>query len=147
MNYVQDPEKLGKANLIYGLYRTPALQAVISEVWETCFSEPFGGDYVFNFAFLCRYPIVATDEIHMQKRQPTRARMRFQWRAPESYRACRPQDFEGYVRRYRAVSTTPEVADAVEFTLRQRQFRRGLYLIPFMNRLFPMSNPAVRRAS
>ncbi len=147
LNYVRDPEKLGKASLIYGLYRTSAIQAVIEECWDECFSQYFGSDFLLNYAFICRHPIVATDEILLKKRQPTNATRRIHWRHPRSYRIAPAADVESYVERYRRISPTRELADAAEAILRQRQNHRFLYLLPFIGNLIAPRYERFRKAS
>ena len=85
VNYLEDPEALGKANLIYGIYRTPAVQSCVDAFWDRAFARFYGGDFVFVYAFICRHAIVAHDAVHMRKRQPTRARTKIHWRHPRTY--------------------------------------------------------------
>ena len=135
--FLNEPEKLGKANLIYGLFRTSALQACIDEVWGDAYSEGgYAGDVVFNFSFVCRYPIVAHDAYHLHKRQPTHARHRYFWRHPRSYRATKQRYFESYLKRCQKVAPTKEMAEAAESILRRRQSlrQRSWYSIPLLPR-------------
>jgi glycosyltransferase involved in cell wall biosynthesis len=131
-NYLEDPEALGKANLIYGLYRTPAIQACVEAYWNRAFARFYGGDFVFLYAFLCRHPIVAHDEVHMRKRQPTRAKTKRHWRHPRSYRVSRSTEFEAYLQRFRDVAPNDTLADLAERILRRRQKERFYYYVPFL---------------
>ena len=65
---MDEPECNGKANMFYGLYRTEALRSVISDIWSKCDFSAWGGDHVFLFAFLSRFPVVGSDEVLLHKR-------------------------------------------------------------------------------
>ncbi len=129
--FLEDPEKQGKANLIYGLFRTHSVQTCIRECWDDAFQNFYGADFVFVFGFICRYAIVAHDAIHMHKRQPTNARFRLHWRHPRSYRVTPGREFESYVARCRKVAPAIDLANTAEAVLRRRQAERFLYLLPF----------------
>ena len=128
--YLEAPEKCGKANLIYGLFRTPALRDCLERDWEIACTNFYAADLVFLFALVCRYSIVAHDAYHFSKRQPTGARRKIRWRHPRSYRVAKGSELESYIARLRAVSPTPEIADLVEQSVRRRQRERWLYLLP-----------------
>ena len=63
--FVCDPEILGKANLIYSLFRREALQR---EVRLRGFGTCWGSDMCFNLAFLSRHDIHCDDEVLFYKR-------------------------------------------------------------------------------
>jgi glycosyltransferase involved in cell wall biosynthesis len=72
LRFVSEPEILGKANLIYGLFKTPAIQSVVASFWDVARMDRWAGDMVMMFAFISRYPIVVTDEVLLHKRlQPS----------------------------------------------------------------------------
>jgi glycosyltransferase involved in cell wall biosynthesis len=134
-NFLEDPETLGKANLIYGIYRTPAVQDCVESFWDRSFARFYGGDFVFLYAFICRHAVVAHDAIHMRKRQPTRANLKIHWRHPRSYRVSRASEFESFIARFRDVAPTTELADLAETILLRRQKERFLYYLPFLGAL------------
>lgn len=63
--FVCDPEILGKANLIYSLFRREALQR---EVRLRGLGTCWGADMCFNLAFLSRHHIHCDDEVLFYKR-------------------------------------------------------------------------------
>ena len=140
VNYLEDPEALGKANLIYGIYRTPAVQSCVDAFWDRAFARFYGGDFVFVYAFICRHAIVAHDAVHMRKRQPTRARTKIHWRHPRTYRVSRSTEFESYLQRFSDISPNPELAALAERILRRRQKERFLYYLPFLAALVTNNN-------
>ena len=137
IRYLEDPEKQGKASLIYGVFRTSALQSCINECWHTAFSNFYGADFVFMYAFITRNAIVTSDSVHLHKRQPTLATRRIHWRHPRSYRVVPRDEFESYIERHKLVSPTEELAQTAESILRRRQRERFLYLLPLADRILP----------
>ena len=63
--YLLEPEVLGKANLIHGIFRRQALGRTI-EAYR--FNGGWGTDMCFILAFLVRFNLIATDEVLMRKR-------------------------------------------------------------------------------
>jgi glycosyltransferase involved in cell wall biosynthesis len=64
--FLWEPEVMGKANLIYSVYRSEAVRPVVEYFRRR---EPtWGWDMVFVFAFLCRQRITVTDDEMLQKR-------------------------------------------------------------------------------
>jgi glycosyltransferase involved in cell wall biosynthesis len=63
--YLLEPEVLGKANLIHGIFRRQALGRTI-EAYR--FNRVWGTDMCFMLAFLARFDLLATDEVLMRKR-------------------------------------------------------------------------------
>ena len=63
--YLLEPEVLGKANLIHGIFRSQALGRTI-EAYR--FNRGWGTDMCFILAFLVRFDLIATDEVLMRKR-------------------------------------------------------------------------------
>lgn len=137
VRYLDEPEKAGKANLFYSLFRTSALQSVVAACWDAAHEDPCGADNVFVFAFLCRHAMVAHDALHLSKRQPTTKKRKIHWRHPRSYRAVKPQDLESYIARHRAVASSSEFAELADSIIRRRQSERYLYRIPVVHRWLP----------
>jgi glycosyltransferase involved in cell wall biosynthesis len=69
--YLREPEIMGKANLVHGLFRTDALKRSIREFWDKAGFGQWGGDMALMYGFICRYPIVGTDEVLLRKRIDT----------------------------------------------------------------------------
>ena len=83
--YLAEPELLGKANLIYGLYRTEAVR----EAWAVWKPTPaltvWGSDIVLVFAAFVRGPWAFVDRVLMTKRSPKVSKRR-SWQAfPEDF--------------------------------------------------------------
>lgn len=118
-NYLRDPEIMGKANLVYGLFRTAPLKASIATFWREAGFGQWGGDMVFVFGFLSRYAAVMTDSVLLHKRVETDAteiklrRHRKQYFVPRA-------EYESYVQRHMAVAPNPELADLARTALRKR---------------------------
>ncbi len=72
MRYLLEPEILGKANLIYALFKRAALQEATSVVALT--DPRWGVDMCLVYAFLTRFRIAVSDEVLMHKRVPTSER-------------------------------------------------------------------------
>lgn len=64
-NYVKDPEIMGKANIIYGVYRLSACK----KIWNIYpLNEKWGSDMVFVLAALSRYGLCIDNRVLFQKR-------------------------------------------------------------------------------
>lgn len=124
--FLRDPEIMGKANLMYGLYRTDALKRSITEFWDSAVGGNWGGDMVFVYGFLCRYSIVVTDEVLLHKRIETDAVNSELRRHPKSYFVPR-SDYASYVARHAAVAPTPEFARLARAMLRLRRIERVVF--------------------
>jgi glycosyltransferase involved in cell wall biosynthesis len=118
--FIADPDVLGKPNLIYGLYRREALAAVVAECWDTAQFASYGGDMVLVFAFVCRHPIVASDEVLVHKRVLTASMEAPVTRDPETILPP-PGELVSFVRRHLAV--TP---DSATRAITARAFRQRL---------------------
>jgi glycosyltransferase involved in cell wall biosynthesis len=68
--YLLEPEILGKANLIHGVFRRDALRQT-SKAYR--YHSGWGTDMCFILAFLARFDLIATDEVLMRKRINTPA--------------------------------------------------------------------------
>ena len=132
--FLEDPEIMGKASLIYGLFRTESLRSCIDSCWDDAGFHAHGGDVVFLFAFVCRYPIVAHDECHLHKRQETRKWSKVLRRHPRWYKVTRRGEFESYVERHRKVASTTDYGDLAEIILKRRHAERLFYTVPLLNR-------------
>lgn len=70
IRYLKTPGGIGKANIIYGIYKRDALVKTIDEY---CFSDAWASDLAFNLAFLARYNLIITDRILFHKRLARRS--------------------------------------------------------------------------
>ena len=68
--FLMAPEIEGKAHLIYGLLRTAAAREAAAATALGSRSRS-GEDVIFNFAFLCRYDMTATDKVTLFKHTPS----------------------------------------------------------------------------
>jgi cellulose synthase/poly-beta-1,6-N-acetylglucosamine synthase-like glycosyltransferase len=71
MAFLQEPEIQGKANLVYSIFRRPAL----GEALKICpFQEEiWGSDMCTVFALICRHDLLASAEVLLHKTVPTDA--------------------------------------------------------------------------
>lgn len=67
LDFLAEPEICGKANLIYGLFRTPALNTAFATLGNAL-PDGWGPDLILLTAFLARFPIVGTDRVLFRKR-------------------------------------------------------------------------------
>ena len=64
-NYVKEPEIMGKANIIYGVYRLE----MCKKAWSICpLSDKWGADIAFVLAVISRFGICIDNRILFQKR-------------------------------------------------------------------------------
>src|SRR5579872_285263 len=66
--FLWEPEVMGKANLIYAIFRRRALADVIEKFGA--FPSSWGSDMVFFYGYLCRFNLIIDDRIILQKRVP-----------------------------------------------------------------------------
>jgi glycosyltransferase involved in cell wall biosynthesis len=66
-SFLTEPEICGKANIIYGLFRTEALRATLATTGGGL-PEGWGPDLVFLSAFLSRFGVIGTDRVLLRKR-------------------------------------------------------------------------------
>ena len=118
--FLAEPDIMGKANLIYGLFRTGALRTVTAECWDAAEFAKWAGDIVFLYAFLSRHPIVACDRVLLHKSIDTPSAVPIRIVDPYA-RAVRPKEFASYVARHKAVAATPVLAALAEQLLTRRQ--------------------------
>ncbi|CAN5379225.1 hypothetical protein BH10PSE9_BH10PSE9_06120 [soil metagenome] len=130
--FLFEPEILGKANLIYGLYRRETLQAALS-LFPHGFGR-WGGDMHLVYAVLCRGDFVFDDDVRFHKRvdtlRPARER---RWPRRHIYPLRKTAEyFGGYAQ---AAEGTPYAA-ITRWLLRGRFVLDRLYwlatLIPFL---------------
>jgi hypothetical protein len=127
LRFIAEPEILGKANLIYGLYRTAAIRSVVETCWEHA-QFKWAGDVVLCFAFITRYPIVVTDEILLHKRVPTLSAQKLHTRDPRTY-LVPPWHMPSFIRKHRAVAPDERIASLVSAAFFRRELRNSLYSI------------------
>ena len=113
--FVSEPEILGKANLIYGLFRTSALHSVVNDCWDEAGFDLWGGDCVFMFTFLSRYPIAAVDDVLLHKRIPTDCVDPIKLRDPRTY-LIPPLEMASFLRRLQRVAPDRGGANALFLT-------------------------------
>lgn len=125
LKFLLDPEIMGKANLIYGLYRRETLQADLADYWDAAALDRYGGDVVFMFGFIARHPVAGTDRVLLHKRVPTnKTRYRLK-RDPRSYFVPLSQ-YRSYVDRHLAVAPSETVRTIVRQTMRRRLWQKYL---------------------
>jgi glycosyltransferase involved in cell wall biosynthesis len=133
LRFVAEPEILGKANLIYGLYRTAALKAVVEACWDNAGFDRWSGDAVLVFAFINRHSIVVIDDVLLHKRVPTTSSEPLRMRDPNTYLVL-PQHLLSFVRRHQAVAPDAGMASMIARAFRRRFL--GQYLVAAGNRDF-----------
>ena len=126
LRFIAEPEILGKANLIYGLFRTDAITAAVDPCWK--YMEGWGGDVVLCFAFICRYPIITTDEVLLHKRVLTSSRKMLNTRDPRTY-LVPPRHLASFIRRHIAAAPNSSIASIVPRAFLRRLVRQTLYAI------------------
>lgn len=127
LRFIAEPEILGKANLIYGLYRTAAIKSVVAVCWEHA-QFKWAGDVVLCFAFITRYPIVTTDEVLVHKRVPTSSTQVLHTRDPRTY-LVPPWYIPSFIRKHKAVAPDERIASLVSPAFFRRELRNSLYSI------------------
>lgn len=125
LRFIAEPDILGKANLIYGLYRTASIKAVADACWDRAGFMSFGGDVVLIFAFISRYPIVATDEVLLHKRIATSSNAPLRVRDPRTY-FVPPWHIASFVRRHKAVAPDPNIMAAVTRAFGRRLMKQSI---------------------
>lgn len=133
LRFIAEPEILGKANLIYGLYRMDALRAVVEACWDNAGFDRWGGDVVLVFAFISRHPIVGTDDVLLHKRVPTTSPQPLHIRDPRTYLVS-PLHLLSFVRRHQEVAPDAATASMTAAAFRRRFL--GNYLCAARNRDF-----------
>lgn len=125
LKFLQDPEIMGKANLIYGLFRRETLMADLADYWDAAALDGHGGDVVFMFGFIARHPVIGTDRVLLHKRVATdKTRYRLK-RDPRSY-FVRLGQYRSYVERHLAVAPNEAVRAIVRQTMRRRLWEKYL---------------------
>lgn len=65
VRFLREPEIMGKSHVTHSIFRYSALRKTVDEYF---FTDGWGTDMSFATAFLCRYDLVATDEVLFDKR-------------------------------------------------------------------------------
>lgn len=125
LRFIAEPDILGKSNLIYGLYRTATLKAVVEQCWNEAGFDKWGGDVVLVFAFITRHPIVAMDDVLLHKRVRTVSAAPLSIREPETY-LIPPQHYMSFVRRHEAVASDLAIRSDIARAFRQRTVKQAL---------------------
>jgi glycosyltransferase involved in cell wall biosynthesis len=122
--FILEPEILGKANLIYGLYRTAPLQQLAAELWDKIEFLSWGGDMVLLYAFIARHRIVASDEILLHKRMPVASNEPIGIGNPRSY-FVPSRHYRSFVARHKAVAPDADFAADVVRLMRRRRWQQA----------------------
>ena len=67
-NYILDPECLGKANLIYGIYKIKKLKAFMIDFFSSQESNYCASDMALNLGILCRVGLSIDERVLFRKR-------------------------------------------------------------------------------
>jgi glycosyltransferase involved in cell wall biosynthesis len=122
--FILEPEILGKANLIYGLFRTAPLQRIAAELWDKIEFLSWGGDVVLLYAFISRHSIVTTDHVLLHKRMPVTSDEPIAIRDPRTY-FVPSKRYRSYVARHKAVAPDTDFAAEVVRLMRQRRWQQA----------------------
>jgi glycosyltransferase involved in cell wall biosynthesis len=125
--FIAEPEILGKANLVYGLYRRPAIKAVADICWPYA-EVGWAGDVVLIFGFITRYSIVTTDEVLLHKRVFWSSAQRLNTRDPRTY-LIPPQHVFSLIRRHKIVAPDASIASIVTPAFIRRELGNSLYSV------------------
>ncbi len=117
--FLAESEIMGKANLIYGLFRTDVVQSSIESFWDIADLEARGGDVVFLFGFIARHAIAGSDEVLLHKRINT-AQKTFNLQYPEQAYFVPLGRYFSYARRHIAVAPDDGFSSLARKTLRRR---------------------------
>jgi glycosyltransferase involved in cell wall biosynthesis len=121
--FILEPEILGKANLIYGLFRTVPLQRVATDLWDKIEFLSWGGDVVLLYAFIARHPIVGSDVIRLHKRVPITSDGPIDVGNPRSH-FVPSRHYKSYVARHLAVAPDAAFAADVVHLMRRRRWQQ-----------------------
>ncbi len=127
--FVMESEVLGKANLIYGLFRTDDLRRCVEETWHLCDLGQHGGDVVFLLGFLCRYRAVVSPRVLLHKRVDT-DRTHYKLRRDARTYFVPLGQYASYRRRMMAVAPDEHLREVVRKALLKRLTNKYLYRIP-----------------
>ncbi len=117
--FLRDPEIMGKANIIHGVFDTASLKEVVDIGWDICDFMGWGGDLVLMFAFVTRFRTVVIDDVLLHKRVPTDDASQLDFGRAESHFPT-GAIYESYLERLRAVAPSPEVAACIRPALEAR---------------------------
>jgi glycosyltransferase involved in cell wall biosynthesis len=118
--YLREPEVLGKANLIYGLFRTEPVRAAAEDFWDVADFDAWGGDMVFMFGFIARHQVVASDRVLLHKRMPVSSDAPIQISDPSAIFIPLEQ-FASYLERHKAAAPNADIAALAASILRKRR--------------------------
>jgi glycosyltransferase involved in cell wall biosynthesis len=121
--FILEPEILGKANLIYGLFRTLPLQRIAAELWDKIEFMSWGGDVVLLYAFISRHSIVTNDQILLHKRMPVASDEPIVIRDPRTH-FVPGKHYKTYVARHKAVAPDADFASDVVRLMRKRRWQQ-----------------------
>lgn len=124
--FLAEPEIMGKANLIYGLFRSASVRALASDVWvASATPSDWSCDVVFLFAFVARHPIIASDKVLLHKRQNTRKKARL-INIVRRVNLLPEDEFDSYLARLKSVAPSGEIATLVEkVMIRRKRWQRA----------------------
>jgi len=117
VKFLWEPEVMGKANLIYSLYRRHTLAPLVRDFRSVEWT--WGLDMAFVYAYLCRHRIVVEDDIVFKKRMDTDNEVHAPIPFPRQY--IYPwEEAESYFRSYLAAARGTRYAVLTAATLRAR---------------------------
>lgn len=106
LDFLAEPEICGKANIIYGLFRTEALRATLDAIGGVL-PAGWGPDLVFLSAFLSRFAVIGTDRVLLRKRTNNARTKPLSKRFPDDF-GWPPSEYA--VLRARILATIPDMA-------------------------------------
>lgn len=118
LRFLAEPEQLGKANMIYGLFRRDHLLHALEVVGGT-FPDVWGQDLVVLAAFLARYEMVATDRVLFKKRTSSDRTRPMAKRYPADF-GFNWSQYKGYSEWIRVATQETGIAEEAEHVLRGR---------------------------
>lgn len=118
LHFLAEPEQLGKANIIYGLFRREHLIHALDIVGGT-FPDVWGQDLVVLTAFLARYRMVGTDRVLFKKRMGSDRRRPITKRYPADF-GFNLSQYKVYSEWIRVATQEAGIAEEAQRILRSR---------------------------
>lgn len=119
LRFLEESEICGKANLIYGLFRTTSLRAAFTAIGGM-FPAGWGLDLVLLTAFLSRFGVVGSDRILLRKRTNNARRKPLAKRFPQDF-GWPSREFSQFRKQILSAIADPVVVRAAADVLDRRQ--------------------------
>lgn len=119
LRFLEESEICGKANLIYGLFRTASLREAFTAIGGR-FPTGWGLDLVLLTAFLSRFVVVGNDRVLLRKRTNNARRKPLSKRFPQDF-GWPALEFSQFRTHIVAAIADPELARAAAAVLDRRQ--------------------------